>query len=46
MDAQAGLRLCCSHPPEDRFSQVEAGPYEPRHVLVNIVYIDPDMEIL
>ena len=20
MDAQAGLRLCCSHPPDDRFS--------------------------
>ena len=24
MDAQAGLRLCCSQTPEDRFSRVEA----------------------
>ena len=23
-DAQAGQRLCCSHPPKDRFSRVEA----------------------
>ena len=24
LDAQAGLRLCCSHTPEDRFSRIEA----------------------
>ena len=37
MDAQAGLRLCCLQPPEDRFSCVEA------HIgfVANTADIDP-----
>ena len=42
MDAQAGLHLCCSQTPEDRFSHIEAHIFTEMFLAFFFLYILPD----